>query len=238
MIALPAKQLVRWRGWVLATWAMLGLLFVPRAAHVQRVLAVRGTAVSRSESARASQLIREAFPNPIAEYVAIVVHGPVRYTQPRFAMVLDSVSAALTREPYISQVISVRTIGESTFVSADKQTTFLIAALTPSSTSDVSRTVVPELRETVGSTLERLPDADGFDIKVTGNPALDYDVRTISTEDTRRGEERVLPLTLAVLVLAFGALAFEDAAIFQNVLHVRAGHLFQTQQIFRHNSKP
>src|SRR6266540_1331888 len=193
---------------------MLGLLFVPRAAHVQRVLAVRGTAVSRSESARASQLIREAFPNPIAEYVAIVVHGPVRYTQPRFAMVLDSVSAALTREPYISQVISVRTIGESTFVSADKQTTFLIAALTPSSTSDVSRTVVPELRETVGSTLQRLPDADGFDIKVTGNPALDYDVRTISTEDTRRGEERVLPLTLAVLVLAFGALV---AAQFQTM---------------------
>ncbi|PYP40282.1 MAG: hypothetical protein DMD48_04135 [Gemmatimonadetes bacterium] len=239
MIALPAKQLVRWRGWVLATWAMLGLLFVPRAAHVQRVLAVRGTAVSRSESARASQLIREAFPNPIAEYVAIVVHGPVRYTQPRFAMVLDSVSAALTREPYISQVISVRTIGESTFVSADKQTTFLIAALTPSSTSDVSRTVVPELRETVGSTLERLPDADGFDIKVTGNPALDYDVRTISTEDTRRGEERVLPLTLAVLVLAFGALVAATLPIIVGVLAitialgiVAVAAQFQTMSVF------
>jgi len=239
VIALPAKQLVRWRGWVLATWAMLGLLFVPRAAHVQRVLAVRGTAVSRSESARASQLIREAFPNPIAEYVAIVVHGPVRYTQPRFAMVLDSVSAALTREPYISQVISVRTIGESTFVSADKQTTFLIAALNPSSTSDVSRTVVPELRETVGSTLERLPDADGFDIKVTGNPALDYDVRTISTEDTRRGEERVLPLTLAVLVLAFGALVAATLPIIVGVLAitialgiVAVAAQFQTMSVF------
>jgi len=239
VIALPAKQLVRWRGWVLATWAMLGLLFVPRAAHVQRVLAVRGTAVSRSESARASQLIREAFPNPIAEYVAIVVHGPVRYTQPRFAMVLDSVSAALTREPYISQVISVRTIGESTFVSADKQTTFLIAALTPSSTSDVSRTVVPELRETVGSTLDRLPDADGFDIKVTGNPALDYDVRTISTEDTRRGEERVLPLTLAVLVLAFGALVAATLPIIVGVLAitialgiVAVAAQFQTMSVF------
>jgi len=239
VIALPAKQIVRWRGWVLATWAMLGLLFVPRAAHVQRVLAVRGTAVSRSESARASQLIREAFPNPIAEYVAIVVHGPVRYTQPRFAMVLDSVSAALTREPYISQVISVRTIGESTFVSADKQTTFLIAALTPSSTSDVSRTVVPELRETVGSTLQRLPDADGFDIKVTGNPALDYDVRTISAEDTRRGEERVLPLTLAVLVLAFGALVAATLPIIVGVLAitialgiVAVAAQFQTMSVF------
>src|SRR2546423_199918 len=157
MIALPAKQLVRWRGWVMAAWAVLALLFAPKATHVQRVLAVRGTAVEQTESARASQLIRETFPNPIAEYVAVVVHGPVRYTNPRFAIVLDSITAALSHQPYISQVVSVRTIGESTFVSLDSQTTFLIAALTPASTSDVSHTVVPDLRETVATTLARLP---------------------------------------------------------------------------------
>jgi RND superfamily putative drug exporter len=218
---------------------MIGLLFVPKAAHVQRVLAVRGTPVERSESARASQLIREAFPNPIAEYVAIVVHGPVRFTNPRFATVLDSLSAALTREPYISQVISVRTIGESTFASPDRQTTFLIAALTPSSISDVSRTVVPELRAAVGSALERLPNAAGFDVKVTGNPALDYDVRTISAEDTRRGEERVLPLTLAVLVLAFGALVAATLPIIVGVLAITialgiiaVAAQFQTMSVF------
>src|SRR6266850_1534155 len=239
MIALPAKEIVRWRGWVLAVWAIVGLLFVPKAAHVQRVLAVRGTPVENTESARASQIIREAFPNPIAEYVAIVVHGPVRYTNPRFEAVLDSLSAALTREPYISQVISVRSIGESTFVSSDRQTTFLIAALSPSSTSDVSRTVVPELREAVSSTLARLPNADGFDVKVTGNPALDYDVRTISAEDTRRGEERVLPLTLAVLVLAFGALVAATLPIIVGVLAitialgiVAVAAQFQTMSVF------
>jgi len=30
---------------------------------------------------------------------------------------------------------------------------------------------------------------------VTGFPALDHDVRTISAEDTERGEQRALPLT-------------------------------------------
>ena len=239
MIALPARQLIRWRGWVIAAWAVLALLVAPRATHVQRLLAVRGTAVEETESARASQLIREAFPNPIAEYVAIVVHGPVRYTHPRFAAVLDSVSAALTRQPYISQVISVRTIGESTFVSADRRTTFLIAALTPSSTSDVGRTVVPDLRETVTSTLARLPRADGFDVKVTGNPALDYDVRTISTADTRDAERRALPLTLVVLVLAFGALVAATLPIIVGMLAitialgiVAALAEFQTMSVF------
>ena len=239
MIALPARQLVRWRGWVIGAWAVLALLFVPKAAHVQRVLAVRGMNVEQTESARASQLIRQAFPNPIAEYVAIVVHGPVRYTNPRFVAVLDSISAALARQAYISQVISVRTIGESTFVSPDRQTTFLIAALTPASTADVSRTVVPELRETVSSTLGRLPRADGFDVKVTGNPALDYDVRIISAEDTRRAEEQALPLTLAVLVLAFGALVAATLPIIVGVLAitialgiVAVAAQFQTMSVF------
>ncbi|MGH7522395.1 MAG: MMPL family transporter [Gemmatimonadales bacterium] len=239
MIALPAKQLVRWRGWVIAAWAVLALLFAPKATHVQRVLAVRGTSVEATQSARASQLIREAFPNPIAEYVAIVVQGPVRYTHPRFEAVLDSISAALSRQPYISQVISVRSIGESTFVSSDRRTTFLIAALSPASTSDVGRTVVPELRETVSSTLQRLPRADGFDVKVTGNPALDYDVRTISTADTRLAERRALPLTLVVLVLAFGALVAATLPIIVGMLAitialgiVAVAAQFQTMSVF------
>ncbi len=241
MIALPARPLIRWRGWVIAAWAVLALLFAPKATHVQRVLAVRGTSVAETESARASQLIRDVFPNPIAEYVAVVVHGPVRYTHPRFATVLDSVTAALARQPYVSQVVSVRTIGESTFVSRDRHTTFLIAALTPSSTSDVSRTVVPDLRETIADALQRIPAARAadFDVKVTGNPALDYDVRTISAEDTRRGEERVLPLTLAVLVLAFGALVAATLPIIVGVLAitialgiVAMAAQFQTMSVF------
>jgi len=239
VIALPARSLIRWRGWVIAAWAALALLIAPKASHVQRELAVRGTSVAATESARASQLIKDAFPNPIAEYVAVVVHGPVRYTHPRFATVLDSISAALARQPYISQVVSVRTIGESTFVSRDRRTTFLIAALTLSSTSDSRRTVIPDLRGTITETLSRLPKAEGFDVKVTGNPALDYDVRTISAEDTRRGEERVLPVTLVVLVLAFGALVAATLPIIIGVLAitialgiVAIAAQFQTMSVF------
>ena len=239
MIGLPAKLVVRRRGWVIVAWAGLALFFMPKATHVQRVLAVRGTAVEQSESARASQLLREAFPNPIADYVAVVVHGPVRYTHPRFVAVLDSISAALSRQTYISQVVSVRKLGESTFVSPDRRTTFLIAAITSSSMNDVNRIVVPELRATVTGTLRRLPRADGFDVQVTGNPALDYDVRMISTADTRTAERRALPLTLVVLVLAFGALVAATLPIIVAMLAitialgiVAVAAQFQTMSVF------
>src|SRR5881227_790572 len=206
MFALPAGPLVRWRAGVIAVWTALALLFAPRATHVQEVLALRGGASETTESARASDLLKQAFPSPFADYVAIVVHGPVRWTNQRFEVVLDTLKAATERRPYVSQVISVRSIGESSFVSKDRRTTFLIAALTPEFTSDINKSVVPDLRDKIQDALARAPRSDGFDVKVTGFPALDHDVRTISAEDTERGEARVLPLTLVVLVVAFGAL--------------------------------
>src|SRR6266700_4166837 len=206
MFALPAAPLIRRRGWVIAAWAALALLFAPRARHVQQTLALRGGASESTESNRATELLKEAFPTPFADYVAIVVHGPVRWTNQRFETVLDTLKAAAERRPYVSQVISLRSIGESTYVSRDRRTTFLIAALTPESTRDLSASFVPDLRTAIRDALARMPESDGFDVKVTGFPALDYDVRTISAEDTERSEQRALPLTLAVLIVAFGAL--------------------------------
>src|ERR1051325_4090548 len=42
VIAFPAAPIIRRRGWVLAAWAALFVLFAPRACHVQQVLALRG----------------------------------------------------------------------------------------------------------------------------------------------------------------------------------------------------
>jgi len=220
VFALPAASLIRRRGWVVAAWAALALLFAPRACRVQQVLALRGGGRESTESNRATELLKEAFPTPFADYVAIVVHGPVRWTNQRFETVLDTLKAAAERRPYVSQVISLRSIGESTYVSRDRRTTFLIAALTPESTRDLSASFVPDLRTAIRDALVRMPESDGFDVKVTGFPALDHDVRTISAEDTERSEQRALPLTLAVLIVAFGALVAATLPVIVGVLAI------------------
>jgi RND superfamily putative drug exporter len=51
----------------------------------------------------------------------------------------------------------------------------------------------------------RVPYHDAYRGWVTGRSPLDVDVRTVSTEDSRRIESRILPITLVILVLAFGA---------------------------------
>jgi len=206
VFALPAKVIVRRHRWVLAAWATLAVFLAPRACHVQQVLAVRGTSDHSTESHRSAILIKEAFPSPVADYVAVVVRGPVAQRNRRFRVVLDSISAAVAHRPYVSQVITLRSIGDSALDRPEQRITFLIAALAPDSTNDITKNYVPDLRTEIARTLERLPGGTGFDVKVTGDPALDYDLRTISGEDTARGERRLVPLTLVVLVLAFGAL--------------------------------
>jgi RND superfamily putative drug exporter len=220
MIALPARLLVRYRWAVIAAWVVLAALLVPRAAHVQRVLAVRGGPERPTESARASNLIDAAFPSPFAEYVAIVVHGPVHVNNARFAAVLDSLTTAANRVPYVSQIVSTRTVAESTFVSPDRQTTFLLAALARDQTGDITKDFVPVLRDSIQAALARVPGSTGFEVKVTGSAALDHDIRVISAEDTAQGERRVLPLTLVVLVLAFGALVAATLPIIVGLLAI------------------
>src|SRR5437879_359194 len=206
VFALPAAPIIRRRGWVIVAWTALALLFGPRACHVQQVLALRGSGSETTESSRATELLKKVVPTPFAAYVAIVVHGPVRCANVRCEGGLDTLQPAVERRPYVGQVISARTIGESSFVSQDRHTTFLIAARTPVSTHGLSASFVPDLRAAIGEGLARVPGSDGFEVMVTGFPALDHDVRTISAEDTGRGEQRALPLTLAVLIVAFGAL--------------------------------
>jgi len=220
VIALPAASIIRRRGWVLAAWAALFALFAPRACHVQQVLALRGATSETTEASRGTELLKQAFRTPFADYVGIVVHGPVRWTHPRFAAVLDTLTAAVERRSYVGQVISVRSIGESSFVSQDRRTTFLIAALTPQSSRDLSSSYVPDLRTTISDALGRVPGAEGFDVMVTGFPALDHDVRTVSAEDTERGEQRALPLTLLVLIVAFGALVAAALPVIVGVLAI------------------
>jgi putative drug exporter of the RND superfamily len=239
VITLPAKFLIRRRWWVIAAWAAIAGLLAPQAARVNDLLAVRGGSDESTESFRAGELIKANLPSPFAEYVAVVVRGPVPVGHPRFDRVLDSLTAALSHKTYVKQVVSVRSLGESTFVSRDLHTTFLITAMAPEQTDDITKNFVPDLRETIAATLARTPGGAAFDVKLTGYPALDFDIRTISAEDAAHGERVVIPATLIILVIAFGALVAATLPIVVGVLAITvalglvaiAAH-FQTMSVF------
>ena len=200
----PAHLIIRYRWSVVALWTLFTVLAIPRAAVVHEALSVEGAMIPDSDSERAVQTIREAFPLPVADFFAVTVTGPVPIDSAQYLALLDSLAQRATTEPYISHVISYLDAPDSTLVSPDRRTTFMIAALRTDNT--LSNTdYVPAFRDAIHSTIDRISWGSDYIANVTGAPALDYDVRQVSKEDTDRGERRSLPFVAIILVLAFGA---------------------------------
>jgi putative drug exporter of the RND superfamily len=189
---------------VIAAWAVIGVAAGSLARRTPGLLAGRGGSTLPSQSRRADSLVAARFPRPVAELFAVTVTAPVPFDRSGPELVRDSLLAALDRQPYVRGTLSRRSAQDSTFQSRDRRTTlFLIAFQLPAESLGA---VVDPVRDVLRRTLTRLPGGSSYRVLVTGRSPLDLDERRLIADDSRRGEARVLPLTLAILVLAFGAI--------------------------------
>jgi RND superfamily putative drug exporter len=200
-----ARALVRWRWAVLFMWVAVGALAASRAHHTPELLNIRGGSDRMTESRLAEQMLRDRFDRPLTDYFVVTLEAPAPLDSGRPRMVLDSLISVLRQQPYVRTVVAWPGTNDSTFISADHRTTFLLAALTVTERDTVGKLVQP-VRAVVHGTMRTFHDAAAYRAFVTGRSALDLDIRTVSADDSRRGEARLLPLTLVILVLAFGAL--------------------------------
>ncbi len=200
-----ARTVIRFRFLVIALWIVVAAFAVPRASRVNEVLQVEGRSVRPTESARVQATIESAFDKPIAKFIAVALSGPVPIDSAPYPDLIARLSSAALAEPYIDQVFSNSTTPDSSFISADRKTTFLLASFKVAFADSSTRYVEP-FRESIHRAANRLPQRSDFEIYVTGGPALDHDVRITSAEDAKLAERRSLIPTGLVLVLAFGAI--------------------------------
>jgi RND superfamily putative drug exporter len=214
-----ARVLVRWRWVVLGVWVAIGAVAAKRAPDTPGLLNIRGGSERETEASRAEKLLSTRFSRPIGEFFAVTLEAPVPVDEGPGRVVLDSLLAALGREPFVRGLVSYTGTGDSTFLSRDRRSTFVIVAL-DLATGDSAGALVPPIRAAVRRTLDRVPDGARYTALVTGRAPLDLDVRTVVTEDSARGEEALLPLTLVILVLAFGALVAAALPLVVGVLAI------------------
>ncbi len=205
MIAPPARGIVRFRLPLIVLWLIVAALAIPRASKVDQVLEVQGHSLYDSDSQQADDLIREAFQQPIADFFAVTINGPTSIEDPQYQTVLDSLARTALAQPYISRVVSYLDTQDSSLVSADGHTTFFLATVQVD-TDRRATDYVAQFRAAIHAAETRVPGATEYAVNVTGGPALDYDVRTVSKHDAERSERNALPFAAIVLVLAFGAL--------------------------------
>ncbi|MGH7579664.1 MAG: MMPL family transporter, partial [Gemmatimonadales bacterium] len=214
-----ARALVRWRWAVLVVWAVIGAVAAVRAPATPGLLNIRGGSERETEASRTEKLLSDRFARPIGEFFAVTLEGPTRFDSGPSGEVLDSLLAALDRQPYVRGLVSYPATGDSTFLSRDGRITFVLVAIDIED-GDSAGAYVPPTREVVRRTLARAPDGAVYRARVTGRAPLDLDVRKVVTQDSRRGETTLLPLTLVILVLAFGALVAAALPLVVGVLAI------------------
>jgi len=199
-----ANAVVKARWLIVVVWVVVGAGAVWQARNVLDVLALRGDSDHSTEALLADQMLQQRFARPVGEFFAVTVEGPAPFHTPRPRAVLDSLIADMEREPYVQGVVSFPVTGDSLFISDDGRTTFFVVAVNVPG-RDVGG-IVPDARARLARTMARVPNRSSYRVLVTGRAPLDLDVRNISAEDSRNGEIRLLPITLVILLLAFGAL--------------------------------
>jgi RND superfamily putative drug exporter len=214
-----ARSLVRWRWVVLVVWAVIGAVAAVRAPATPSLLNIRGGSERETEASRTEDLLTRRFSRPIGEFFAVTFEAPASFDDPGPHAALDSLLASLGRQKYIRGLVSFPSTGDTTFLSRDRRSTFVIVALEATRGDSAGALVVP-VRNVVQETIARLPNARGYRARVTGRAPLDLDVRTVVTRDSAEGEKRLLPLTLIILVLAFGALVAAALPLIVGVLAI------------------
>jgi RND superfamily putative drug exporter len=200
-----ARAVVRLRWAIIAVWTAAGLLATLRAPNAAGALGAASAAPPGTESARGDALLDARFARPPSEVLAVTLESPLPVDAPPAAAVLDSVVATLGRQRYAGRVVTWRS-GDSTLLRADRRATAIFLPVEPPRGVDADELVEPA-RAAIHATLASIgADTARYRVHVTGSAALDEDLRVVSEEDSRRSELRLAPLTLAVLVLSFGAL--------------------------------
>jgi len=184
---------------------VIGVFAAFRARATESLLNLRGGSTRATEASQAEETLNQRFDSPVSEFFAVTLAAPAPFTSPNARHVLDSLANTLAAARYVRAVVSYGSTQDTSFLSRDRRTTFLVVALR-TTTGDSAAGLVPVVRSLVRQTLDRMPEGKRYAAYVTGRAPLDLDIRSVSARDSRRSEKLLLAPTLLILILAFGAL--------------------------------
>jgi len=192
---------------LLAIWALAialgawGAHFFPQAASG----AYSGLAGSASKSV--SDSLGADFDAPFLDPLVVAIEVPhLTAADASLRDWLKAVTERLRASPQVAQV--GRDPGlDPRLHSADGHALMLLVSLR-AKTAPEAQAAVPVVRAALIPLRARLLALDaGARVAVTGDAAVNYDVNTSSAQGGDRAEKRALPLTLIILLIAFGTVA-------------------------------
>ncbi len=182
---------------VLAAWVVLALALGFLAPRVETALSGAGWETTGSQSVKARQLIDSNFQGLSSYALMTVVSSPsTTVTDPAFRAVLTNVERTLKADPAVKSVIAP---AAGVSISRDGHTAIVQAGAARSSNGMV------KAAEAIKGKLAAM-SANGVQVHLTGASGMWSDFNTANRNAMMKSEVISWPVTLGILLLAFGSL--------------------------------
>jgi RND superfamily putative drug exporter len=159
--------------------------------------------IKGGEAEAVDRELAQRFQSPYAHRVIAVISGLRDPESAEGSNAIGVIANGLRAQPGVAGVLSRLDWPDPLFVGKDGGT-LVIVGLVPGPGSDESR--IPALRAEATELQNQLrAQIPGIRIQLTGETPLNFDLRKVSADDINHAEARVLPVTLILLLIAFGS---------------------------------
>ncbi len=181
----------------------MALLLVPFSYQVERrletVVHIKG-----AESETVDLELAQRFQSPYAHRLVLVISGVPDPDSAEGADVLGLLTSSLRTVPGVSGAVSSLDWPDPLFT-GNSGGALIIVGLDPH--DETVEALVPKLRARADSMEGQLKSKyPNIKLQITGETPINFDLRKVSADDVRHAEERAMPVTLVLLLLAFGSL--------------------------------
>src|SRR5271156_5545474 len=193
----------RRRFWLAMSGFAMALALLPFSYKVERRLET-AVHIKGGESEKVDLELAQRFQSPYSHRLILVISGIPDADSAKGSDALGFLTSSLRSVPGVSGALSSVDWPDPLFT-GNNGGTLIIVGLDPH--NETVETLVPKLREKAdwmeGQLRSQYPN---IKLEITGETPLNFDLRKVSADDVTHAEERAMPVTLVLLVLAFGSL--------------------------------
>ncbi|HEV2685464.1 MAG TPA: MMPL family transporter [Actinomycetota bacterium] len=189
------------RRWVIiGIWIAALLAAGPLLGKLNNRLSQGGFAVPGSQSDAVQKAIEKDFPKQSTFSDTLVLHSTkLKATSPVFKATVARAVATLAKQPGVGSVLNPY-ISPERFISRDGDTAIAIAGLTDTQNQALQH--VPALDKAVKAAVGKAP----IDVYLAGSAPFYKQFQETTTSDLSRAERIAFPITLVILIIAFGSI--------------------------------
>lgn len=193
----------RRRLWLAMSGFLLALALVPFSYKVESHLETAAH-IKDGESESVDRQLAQRFQSPYAHRLVLVISGLPNPDSAESADTLNFLTNTLRSVPGVSGAVSSVDWPDPLFT-GNNGGALILVGLDPK--DEAVEALVPKLRAKADWMVGQLkPQYPNLKLEITGETPLTYDLRKVSAADVRHAEERAMPVTLVLLLLAFGSL--------------------------------